>query len=91
VKRSVRVRITAAWALLVVATLVSFESAQAENERRWASSAVLLISLLKARIIGLEFMELRSAPWALRLAFELWVVGVCAALLGLYWWLPAAS
>jgi hypothetical protein len=46
---------------------------------------------MKARLIGLEFMELRRAPLALRLAFELWVLVVCAGLLGLYWLSPAAT
>ena len=84
-KPSARVRIPAVWLLLVGATLVSWESARGGGEPRWASSAVLLISLLKARLIGLEFMELRTAPLPLRLAFEFWVLAVCAALLGLYW------
>jgi hypothetical protein len=83
-KPSARVRIPVVWLLLVGATLVSWESAQG-GEPRWASSAVLLISLLKARLIGLEFMELRTAPLPLRLAFEFWVLAVCAVLLGLYW------
>jgi hypothetical protein len=85
---SVRARILAVWLLLVAATLVSWETRGASD--RWlAGSSVLLIALLKARIIGLEFMELRRAPLLLRLGFELWAVVVCAVLLVLYWRSPA--
>ena len=34
--------------------------------------------------VGAEFMELRHAPLALRVAFDAWVIVVAAALLGLY-------
>jgi hypothetical protein len=87
---SVRTRILAVWLLLVAATLLSWETRGA-SDRRLATSAALLIALMKARLIGLEFMELRRAPLALRLAFELWVLVVCAGLLGLYWLSPAAT
>jgi hypothetical protein len=84
-----RTRLGAAWLLLVLATLISWESARGDGSLRLATSAVLAIAFLKVRCIGLEFMELRTAPLPLRLIFEAWVAGVCAALLALYWLSPA--
>ncbi len=46
---------------------------------------MLLIAFVKARLIGLEFMELRAAPRLLRLIFEAWTVVACTTLLALYW------
>jgi hypothetical protein len=86
---SVRARILAVWLLLVAATLVSWETREA-SDPRLATSAVLVIALMKARLIGLEYMELRRAPLPLRIGFEVWVLVVCAALLALYWRSPAA-
>lgn len=48
-----------------------------------ARIAILLLAFVKVRYIGLEFMELRSAPRATRVAFEVWVVGVGGALIAL--------
>jgi Prokaryotic Cytochrome C oxidase subunit IV len=85
-----RRRVTAVWLVLVAATLFSWESARSSGDYRLASSAVLLIAFLKARLIGLEFMELRSAPAQLRLIFEGWTVIACTSLLAFYWWSPSA-
>jgi hypothetical protein len=87
---SSRRRVAAVWLVLVAATLLSWESARSSGDYRLASSAVLLIAFLKARLIGLEFMELRAAPLQLRLIFEGWAVIACTGLLALYWWSPSA-
>jgi hypothetical protein len=86
-----RTRIAAVWLALLAATLLSWESARGAADLRLATSGVLLIAFAKVRYIGLEFMELRTAPLALRLSFEAWLVAVCAALLALYWLSPAAA
>jgi hypothetical protein len=54
-----------------------------------AATAILLLAFFKARIIGLEFMELRHAPLPLRIGLEIWVIAACATLLSLYWKSPA--
>lgn len=78
-------RASAIWLLLVTASLLSWESmAIAGGDARLGRSAILVIAFLKVRLVGLEFMELRHAPLALRAAFEAWVVLVCAALLILF-------
>jgi hypothetical protein len=42
------------------------------------------IAAIKVRLIGLDFMELRSAPIPLRAAFESYCLGLWAVLSGLY-------
>jgi Prokaryotic Cytochrome C oxidase subunit IV len=83
-------RVTAVWLVLLAATLFSWESARSSGDYRLATSAVLLIAFLKARLIGLEFMELRTAPLQLRLIFEGWTVFACIGLLAFYWWTPSS-
>jgi cytochrome c oxidase subunit 4 len=83
-------RVAVVWLVLIAATLLSWESAHSAREYRLASAVVLLIAFLKARLIGLEFMELRAAPRALRLVFEAWVIVACGTLLALYSLSPAA-
>ncbi len=83
-------RVAVVWLVLLAATLLSWESAQSAGEYRLASSVVLLIAFLKARLIGLEFMELRNAPRVLRCIFEAWAVLACATLLTLYCLSPVA-
>jgi caa(3)-type oxidase subunit IV len=83
-------RVAVVWLVLLAATLLSWESAHSADGYRLASAVVLLIAFLKARLIGLEFMELRTAPRALRFIFEAWVVVACGTLLALYSLAPAA-
>ena len=83
-------RVAVTWLVLLAATLLSWESAQSAGGVRLASTVVLLIAFLKARLIGLEFMELRGAPRVLRFIFEGWVVAACAMLVAIYWLSPAA-
>ena len=81
-----RNRITVVWLALIVATGLSWESAHLGTiDARLLTTAVLVVAFLKVRYIGLEFMELRCAPVALRIIFEAWVAVVCAALLAVYW------
>jgi len=83
-------RVAVVWLVLLAATFLSWESAHSAGEYRLASTVVLLIAFLKVRLIGLEFMELRSAPRVLRFIFEAWVVVACATLLALYSLSPLA-
>ena len=82
-------RISAVWLLLVLATLVSFESStQFIANIHFASTIVLIVAGIKVRMVGLEFMELRQAPISVRIGFEVWVVTVFAAIIVLYWQAP---
>jgi hypothetical protein len=82
-----RHRLTVFWMLLLAATVVSVESVRgwlADSGETAAAMAVLVIAFIKVRIVGREFMELRRAPWAARLAFDAWVLVMCVALIFLY-------
>lgn len=83
-KRLLADRVTLVWLLLVVITLASWESVGVTGGARIASFAVLVIAFVKARLIGLEFMELRHAPLPLRIAFEAWTIIMCVTLVALY-------
>ena len=79
-------RFSLIWLVLVTASLLSWESmAIAGGDARLGRAAILLITFLKVRLVGLEFMELRQAPRVLRAAFEAWVVLIWGALLILFW------
>jgi hypothetical protein len=79
-------RATLVWLGLVVATLVAalIGEYSAPGGPGVATAAVIIIALVKARFVGLEFMELRGAPVVMRIAYEMWTVLVCTVLLGLY-------
>lgn len=83
-----RHRATAVWAVLVSATFISWilgASHGAEGAGvRAATAVVLVIAFAKVRWVGLDFMELRDAALSLRVAFELWVLGVGCTLVALY-------
>ena len=81
-------RITWLWALLVFATALSWEFGHGfgvGGDPRQAATLVLAIAFLKARVVFLDFMELRHAPRGLRLAVEAWALGVGGTLVGLCW------
>lgn len=68
------------WAILVAATLASWEMPNAAPGAAFANAVILLVAMAKIAAIGLEYMELRAAHWGLRLAFLLWVALVSFAL-----------
>jgi len=71
---------TRMWLVLIVATLISGWIGEGERDRR-ASSVVLTIAFFKVWIVGIQFMELRSAPRLLRGIFSAWTVATCSALI----------
>lgn len=75
------------WMLLVALTLMSYISWAESSvvDARLAGTAVLLLAFLKARLIGLHYMELRDGVLPLRILFEAWVVVVCSTLVVMFW------
>lgn len=76
------------WALLVALTFISFESTLGLAWLRNPSAAIALVigvALLKVRIVILNFMEVKDAPWALRGPLEVWVVAIAAGILALWY------
>jgi hypothetical protein len=72
------------WLVLIAATLLSYTMGADHVIGSVAVVAVLGIAAIKIRLVGLDFMELRSAPIPLRAAFEAYCVVLWAGLSGLY-------
>lgn len=74
-----RSRLTVAWVVLVAVTGISWSlGTHTFGDKEGLVSVVILgVAVFKARLVGVHFMDLRSAPWLLRGAFE----GICAVLL----------
>jgi hypothetical protein len=82
------------WFFLVLATVISWWLGTAgtnrdgvSHEHELAGVAILVISFIKIWYIGMYFMELKHAPFWLRSMFDVWCVGVCAGMLGVFLWL----
>jgi len=82
-----RARSTAVWAILVVATLVSWAVGSEHGIGSAIALVVLGVAMIKVRFVGLDFMELRRAPVALRAAFEGYCLALWCILAGMYVWL----
>ncbi|MBB2990908.1 caa(3)-type oxidase subunit IV [Mycolicibacterium iranicum] len=80
-------RAGASWLFLVAATIVSWAVGAEHGTGSMVAVVVLAIAAIKARLVGLDFMELRDAPIPLRLAFEVYCVALWTLLSGLYLWL----
>jgi hypothetical protein len=81
-----RARSTLVWFVLVVATIISWAVG---GDHRTGSGVVVIvlgIAMIKVRFVGLDFMELRSAPIPLRAAFESYCVALFLILSGMYLW-----
>lgn len=78
-------RLIAVWAALLALTVGSL-FVGIERGARFTSAAaavILVIAMIKVRLIGVHFMDLRAAPLALRALFEGYVLIVCVALVTL--------
>ena len=79
------------WLFLVTATLGSAWLAEHHAfAGRLTAAFVMLVALFKGRAIMLYFMELRGAPLAWRMAFEVWGVAVTVVIVG-YWALAGSG
>jgi hypothetical protein len=79
------------WAILILITLVSLESGRLHGWagiQRVQGPLVIILAFIKVRLILLDFMEIRHAPLALRLALEGWAGVMCAALIILLFYSP---
>lgn len=83
----VRNRAGFSWLLLIAATIVSWAVGADHGTGSAVAVIVLAIAAIKVRLVGLDFMELRSAPTGLRAAFECYCFAIWAVLSGLYLWL----
>jgi hypothetical protein len=79
----VRGRAGVSWVVLIMATLISYALGADHGTGSVMVVVVLGIAAIKVRLVGLDFMELRSAPVPLRAAFEGYCLGLWALLSGL--------
>ncbi|MFL6062857.1 MAG: cytochrome C oxidase subunit IV family protein [Marmoricola sp.] len=80
-----RHRPTTVWALLMGATITTtWILSKDAFAATLGTAGTLALAGWKVRLVVLDFMELRHAPWPLRLAFEAWSVVVPAMVLGFY-------
>jgi heme/copper-type cytochrome/quinol oxidase subunit 4 len=87
-----RERVTAVWALLMVATCIStWLLSKDAFSPTVAVVGIFLIAAVKVRFVMLVFMELRHAPLPVRFAFEGWIVLVTCLILGFWFATPAVS
>jgi caa(3)-type oxidase subunit IV len=78
----VRNKASLSWSVLVVLTMAQWmigNQIVGGGPHVAACLVIFVVAVFKARLVGLYFMELRSAPFALRGLFELY----CVALLGI--------
>jgi caa(3)-type oxidase subunit IV len=77
---------TAAWIVLILATVVSWTLGTQHGFSNYtlASVVILIIAFIKVRLVGLYFMELREAPPVLRGLFEAYCIIVCAVVVGTF-------
>ncbi|MBJ7336523.1 cytochrome C oxidase subunit IV family protein [Mycolicibacterium sp.] len=82
-----RARSTMVWAVLLVATVLSWAVGSEHGTGSLVALIVLGVAMIKVRFVGLDFMELRHAPLLLRAAFEAYCLLMWAVLAGMYLWL----
>lgn len=77
-------RVRRAWLVIVVATVVAYGLRSEEWVGYGVGVATLALAYVKARLVVLEFMELRHAPPVWRGIFEGWLLLLSVALLAVY-------
>lgn len=79
-------RIGAVWLILVLATLLSWMLGHGLGAvpLQFAAIGVIAIAFVKVRFVIFEFMELRGAPMAMRMAADAWLLVAVVVLCGLY-------
>jgi len=78
------------WGLLVVATIGAvLIDLEWRSGGLAATAGILAIAALKIRFVALDYMELRHAPVALRVAFEGWLYTITLAIFAMMAFGPA--
>ncbi|WP_428312976.1 cytochrome C oxidase subunit IV family protein [Hydrocarboniphaga sp.] len=82
----------ATWVWLVLATVTALSwwfgsdhGVHTTTPQTGIGVGLLIAACIKARLIIFHFMEVRHAPWPLRLICDLWVVVVGVSLISMYW------
>ena len=78
-----------AWLLLLAVSAASFVTAEYLGERHLAVAAILAIAALKVLVVLFRFMDLGSAPRAVRIYFLGWTA-VCGTVPLVLWWVASS-
>lgn len=75
-------RLIIVWGILIAAnTAASYLNENIDLSHIMLVSTIIALTFVKVRLIGIEFMELRTAPLLSRLAYEAWVIALGLALI----------
>ncbi|WP_290866583.1 cytochrome C oxidase subunit IV family protein [Aquabacterium sp.] len=79
--------VTRVWLLLLAITgLTTYLVEWGSVSPAVTTTAALCAASFKARLVILNYMELRDAPLAWRSIFEAWNIACLCLILGAYWW-----
>jgi hypothetical protein len=79
VTRHAPARLTTVWLALTVATCATWwlgTGHLGERGASWEVLSLIAVACVKIHLVGYEFMELRSAPLALRTLFSTWTIAL---------------
>lgn len=83
-------RVTRVWlALIALTVLTTWVVSKDLFSPAVGVVCTFLIAAVKVRLVMLDFMELRTAPTRVRVAFECWIAVVVAVILGLWFLTPS--
>ena len=71
------------WLALVLATVFSWATSTGHGDIGLRNTAIIAVALFKARFVALDFMEVRTAPIALRFFVEAWAMVVAGILIAM--------
>lgn len=83
-------RITAIWLLMIGATLLSWQMGHGAEiiKQRYVAAAIIVITFVKVRLLIFEFMEIKTAPFWMRFAFDLWMMSTSGVIIFVFLWVP---
>ncbi|MQB07881.1 hypothetical protein DXT91_27970 [Agrobacterium tumefaciens] len=84
VQKLVPVRLLAIWFVLVSLSILGPTLGSESESIALVGAAILAFAVVKVRFVGLDFMELRHAPIAMRAAFEAYCLILWVTLAALY-------
>lgn len=76
------------WALLVLATLFGFGTAEFLGHALVAGAAIMIVAGVKVAMVLRTFMELGQGPIGFRVFFGIWVTACVAVITALYGMAP---
>ena len=73
------------WGALIAVTVLSYSVTQSGVlNAGWATTLMVLAAGYKARLVVIQFMELKSAPAGWRYLFEGWIIACCVLIIRTY-------